>query len=66
MSKELNDYLIKHNTTHLNNQNNSFPTISVGIEAKEAHHEYIALKVNNIKRVHFIYKIYKYTIEINV
>lgn len=50
LSKQLNDYLIKHNTTNLKNQNNSFSQISAELEAKEAHHEYIALKIQVINK----------------
>lgn len=44
LCKQLNNILTKHITTKLKN---CFPQISVEIEAKEAHHEYVAIKVTN-------------------
>lgn len=45
LSKKLKKFLINHISTNMKNQKNSFSEISVEIEAKEAHHECIALKV---------------------
>jgi len=47
LSKQLQIFLMKHNKNS-KSQKNSFLQISVEMEAKEAHHEYIALMVNKL------------------
>lgn len=51
LSKELNNHLINHSSTILKNQIKSIPQISVEIEAKEGHHECLALMV--IKKINY-------------
>ncbi|XP_025193325.1 uncharacterized protein LOC112593197 [Melanaphis sacchari] len=46
LSKKLKKFLMNHTSTNMKNQKNSFSEISVEIEAKEANHECIALKIN--------------------
>lgn len=45
LSKKLKKFLINHISTNKKNQKTCFSEISVEIEAKEANHECIALKV---------------------
>ncbi|KAL4090600.1 hypothetical protein QTP88_025400 [Uroleucon formosanum] len=45
LSKKLKKCLLNHVSTNMKNQKNSLSAISVEIEAKEAHHECIALKI---------------------
>jgi len=48
LSKKLKKFLINHTSNNMKNQKNSFSRISVEIEAKEANHECIALKIKVI------------------